>query len=363
MPRYDIVDISNNNGLIPVSTFKAMKSKGVKAIISKVSEGTYYYDTTAKTNLARAKSVGLMIHGYHFARFTTVSGAKSEAYFAVRCAKLAGVPKGNVLVCDFESYNRGWSENNATTREFARIVKAAGYRYDLYTMGSWTNSVSINNSGRAGWIANYPYNPRGMKLYASYNAWQWTSGAHFAGSSSRFDVSCAYSDFYFKGDTEITKPKHTGKYYDYNPIWIFPKYVVGAYHTVGDVSTHKNCARVYKSKQKLHVKALVKSPYNDKVTRFQLTNGLYITASQDYINNLYYMPSKHHVTRVKSAHGTAKYKKFNFDDKYKVASFRAGTLFDVAKVVRSRSGISRLQLADGTYISGNKLVNGFVKGN
>ncbi len=42
-----------------------------------------------------------------------------------------------------------------------------------------------------------------------------------AGSSSRFDVSCAYSDFYFKGDTEITKPKHTGKYYDYNPIRFF----------------------------------------------------------------------------------------------------------------------------------------------
>lgn len=362
MPRYDIVDISNNNGYISVSTFKAMKAKGVKAIISKVSEGTYYYDQTAKANLSRAKSVGLAIHGYHFARFTTVSGAKAEAYFAVKCARWAGVPKGAVLVCDFESYNRGWNENGATTRAFASIVKSAGYRYDLYTMGSWTNSVSINNSGRAGWIANYPYNPSGMKLYGSYNAWQWTSGAHFAGSSSQFDVSCAYSDFYFKGSKSSNKPKHTGEYYDYNPVWAFPKYPVGAYGKVEEVSTHKNLVKTYKAKDKLHIKALVKSPYNDKVTRFELTNGTFITASKDYINNMYFMPSKHHVTVVKSQHGTGKYSRFNFDRKYLVANFRAGTEFDVAKVVYS-GHISRLKLADGTYISGNKLVNGFVQGN
>lgn len=362
MPRYDMVDLSNNNGLVPTSAFRSMKAKGVKAVISKITEGVYYRDSCAKTNLARARSVGLQIHGYHFARFTTVGGAKSEAAFACKVAKDYGLPAGHVMVCDFESYNRGWNQNNATTKAFKQVVQSYGYRYDLYTMGSWLNSVSINNSGRAGWIANYPYDPSGKKYYGSYNSWQWTSGAHFNGSGSRFDVSCNYSDFYTKGAVAL-KPKHTGEYYDYNPIWAFPKYPVGAYRKLEECSTHKNVVKTYKAKDKLHIKALVKSPYNPKVTRFELTNGTYITASKDYINNLYFMPSEHRVTRVKSAHGTAKYKRFDFDDKYKVASFRAGTLFDVAKVVRSKSGISRLKLADGTYISGNKLVNGFVKGN
>lgn len=360
MPRYDIVDISNNNGYISTGTFRAMRSKGVKAIISKVSEGTYYYDTTAKGNLSRAKSVGLKIHGYHFARFTTVSGARAEAYFAVKCAKFAGVPKGAVLVCDFESYNRGWSQNGATTKAFAKIVKAAGYRYDLYTMGSWTNSVSINNSGRAGWIANYPYNPSGMKLYASYNAWQWTSGAHFAGSSSRFDVSMAYSDFYTKGATS-TKPKNQHEYFDWNPVWIYPRFTVAAYRTAQEVGHGKGVVKHYAAKTKLHVKSLVKSK-TSKYAVFQLTNGLYITANKAYVNNLYYTTAKKHVAEVKSVRGTNKYKTKKFDKKYLVASFHAGTLFDVAKVVKVGS-VTRLQLADGTYISGNKLINGFVKGN
>ncbi|GAX05481.1 1,4-beta-N-acetylmuramidase [Secundilactobacillus pentosiphilus] len=358
MPRYDIVDISNNNGYISTTTFRAMRCKGVKAIISKVSEDTYYYDPTAKGNLSRAKSMGLKIHGYHFARFTTVSGAKSEAYYAVKCARAARVPKGAVLVCDFESYNRGWTENGATTRAFAKIIKAAGYRYDLYTMGGWTNSVSINNSGRAGWIANYPYHPSGMKLYSSYNAWQWTSGAHFTGSSSRFDVSVAYSDFYTKGATSA-KPKNKHEYFDWNPAWIYPRFTVAAYRTKAEVGHGKGIVKYYKPYTKLHVKQLIKSK-STKYAVFQLTNGLFVTANRAWINNLYYTTSKGAVKRVKSVHGTNKYKSKKFDKKHLVASFRAGTLFDVAKVVKVGS-VTRLQLSDGTYISGNKLINNFVK--
>ena len=362
MPRYDVVDISNNNGYISTTAFHAMKSKGVKAIISKVSEGTYYYDQTAKGNLARAKSVGMVIHGYHFARFTTVAGAKNEAYWAVKCARESGVPKGHVLVCDFESNNEGWNENGATTRAFARIVRAAGYRYDLYTMGSWLNDVSVNNSGRAGWIANYPYNASGMKLYTSYNGWQWSDDSHFAGSSSHFDVSMMYSDFYFKG-ASTAKPKNKHEYFDWTPAYIYPTTTVAAYKTAQEVGHGKGVVKTYKVKSQLHVKRLVKSSkQGSKYAVFQLTNDLYVTANKAYVNNLYYTPAKKHVTTVKSVKGTNKYSTKKFDNKHLVASFRAGTEFDVAKIVNVGQ-VSRLQLADGTYISGNKLINAYVEGN
>lgn len=358
MPRYDMVDISNNNGYISVATFRAMKAKGVKAVIAKVSEGTYFQDGLAKSNLARAKSVGLVIHAYHFARFTTVYGAQAEARFAVNCAKAAGLPIGHVLVCDFESYNKGWAQNNATTKAFAKIVKAAGYRYDLYTMGSWVNSVSINNSGRAGWIANYPYSATGKRYYSDYNSWQWTSSATFLGSGSRFDVSVNWSDFYFAGGATALKPKSTGTYFDWTPKWIYPKYQVAAYKTASAVGTGKGVVKTYKPLTQLHVKRLVKSG-SSKVTRFELTNGLYITASKDYINNLYYTNAKKRVKVVKSVRGTGKYTSKKFDDKHLKQKYVAGTEFDVVKVV-TVGEVSRLLLADGTYISGNKLINKFI---
>lgn len=358
MPRYDMVDISNNNGYVPTSAFKSMKAKGVKAVISKITEGVYYKDKCAKTNLARAKSVGLQIHGYHFARFTTVAGARSEASFACNVAKEFGLPAGHVMVCDFESYNRGWNQNNATTKAFKKVVQAHGYRYDLYTMGSWLDSVSINNHGRAGWIANYPYDASGKKYYSSYNSWQWTSGAHFNGSGSRFDVSCNYSDFYTKGSVAL-RPKNLHQYFDWDPKWIYPRFTVAAYRTKAEVGHGKGVVKYYKPYTKLHVKQLIKSK-TTKYAVFQLTNGLFVTANKAWINNLYYTTTKGAVKRVKSVHGTNKYKSKKFDKKYLVASFRAGTLFDVAKVVKVGS-VTRLQLSDRTYISGNKLINNFVK--
>ncbi|MBT9670549.1 Lyzozyme M1 (1,4-beta-N-acetylmuramidase) [Secundilactobacillus kimchicus] len=357
MPRYDMVDISNNNGAISVGTYQAMKAKGVKAIIHKLSEGTYYQDAYAKANLQRAKSVGLATHGYHFARFTTVSGARSEANFAVACAKAAGLGKGSVLVLDFESNNLGWSQNNATTSAFAKIVKAAGYRYDLYTMGSWVNSVSINNDGRAGWIANYPYDATGKKYYGSYNSWQWTSGAHFAGSNSRFDVSVNYSNFYYGNKAVAKAPKNHHKYFRVNPGKIYTLYEVRAYKRLEDVGTKKNVAKIYKTGAELNVKKIVK--YGD-TTRFLLTNGYYITASKDYVHNLYH-PVGSKVEVVRSVKGTNRYRSTNFKKRGSlVDGFPAGTEFDVKRVIKAGS-VTRIELNNGLYISGNTKINAGIQ--
>lgn len=44
----------------------------------------------------------------------------------------------------------------------------------------------------------------------------------------------------------------------------------------------------------------------------------------------------------------------------KIDNFKAGTQFDVKKVVKY-GHTSRIQLGNGMYISGNKLINKFVK--
>lgn len=209
MPRYDMVDISNNNGIMTVANFLSMKKKGVKAIVQKLSEGTYYADSTAKTNIANARKAGLYVHGYHFARFTTVVGAKAEAQLAVKMAKACGLNKDSVIVNDYESNNLGWVRNGAVNQAFEDEIHRLGYpKTDIYTMGSWTDSMPINNSKRRGWIANYPYDPIGKKYYGSYNSWQWTSSATFTGCYGHFDVSVLYSNFYLGGKIANDKPSY-----------------------------------------------------------------------------------------------------------------------------------------------------------
>ena len=91
--RTDMVDTSNHNGYMTVGNFTAMRDQyGVKSVVTKISEGTYYHDYTAKNNISTAQQSGLYINGYHFARWASVGGAQAEANYAVAMAKADGLP-------------------------------------------------------------------------------------------------------------------------------------------------------------------------------------------------------------------------------------------------------------------------------
>ena len=194
--RYDMVDVSNHNGSISTSQFVNIRNQyGVKAVTTKLSEGTTYHDWTARNNIANAQAAGLFINGYHFARYYDVNSARNEAVWAVQCAKQDGLPIGAVLVSDVEaSEQRGISKAtlNAANAEFKRVVEEAGYRYDVYTMGSW---VWSKMDVYGGWIAQYPYNVS-VDKWTGNNAWQWSSTARLSGISGYLDVSQLYTDYY-----------------------------------------------------------------------------------------------------------------------------------------------------------------------
>lgn len=192
--RYDMIDVSNHNGSITTNQFVNIRNQyGVKAVTTKLSEGTTYHDWTARNNITNAQAAGLFINGYHFARYYDVNSARNEAVWAVQCAKQDGLPI--VLVADVEaSEQRGISKAtlNAANAEFKRVVEEAGYRYDIYTMGSW---VWSKMDVYGGWIAQYPYNVS-VDKWTGNNAWQWSSTARLSGISSYLDVSQLYTDYY-----------------------------------------------------------------------------------------------------------------------------------------------------------------------
>ncbi|KJW12885.1 GH25 family lysozyme [Levilactobacillus spicheri] len=353
MPRLDMVDTSNNNGTMTVANWRSMKKYGVRAMVAKLSEGTFFTDQTAKTSIRNAVTAGLHVNGYHFARFTTVAGAKAEARMAAHCAFNAGLGKDAVIVLDFEATNLGWNRNAANIKAWIAEVKRMGYpKTDVYTMGSWTNSLPLNNSGRGGWIANYPSNPTGLKFYASYRGWQWTSTKHFPGCYGGFDVSQMYSSYYY-GSSTTKKDKVKSKkeiYYQYNPGTVYARTVIKRYKD----KAFKHVVDSWASGTVFEVAKLVKY---GKITRFQLANGLYITSNGSNVNRLYYSTTGG-VKQVKSARGTHRYTDLAL---HHVKDWLpAGTVFDVASVVK-HGDTTRIKLGNGLYISGNKKINSFVK--
>ena len=202
--RTDMVDVSNHNDYMTVGNFTAMRDQyGVKSVVTKISEGTYYHDYTAKNNISTAQQSGLYINGYHFARWSSVSGARAEANYAVAMAKADGLPINAVLVADVEGEQQQRTPlniNNLAVMEFKRIVEAAGYRYDIYTGQGWRDTVVSVPKG-TGWIAHYTLDTS-WDRYTDHHAWQWTSTMKFNGSYGNFDASQLYDDFYTGGQNK-----------------------------------------------------------------------------------------------------------------------------------------------------------------
>ena len=199
-PRVDMVDVSNHNGQMTAPEFVYMRNNyGMKAVTTKISEGTTFHDYTAPGNIAAAKAAGVYINGYHFLSSTTVAGAVAEADYAVRMAKADGLPVGAVLAVDIEnSYQLSMgSRMQPVATAFENRVRAYGYRSTTYTGGY---SSSVSPAGEKAWLAQYPYVPTSaMKLYSTEHAWQWTSNQTFASSYGRFDASILYDNFFTAG--------------------------------------------------------------------------------------------------------------------------------------------------------------------
>lgn len=198
--RTDMVDVSNHNGNMTTSEYVSMRNNyGVKAITAKISEGTYYQDPYAATNIANAQAAGLYINGYFFCRYTSVESAKQEAQFAVNTAKADGLPVNAVLCADIEASQQASlsrSTNDAAIAAMKEVVEAGGYRFDTYSMSSWgDNHISWSNIK---WIANYPYNVT-TDRYTAGHAWQWTDKQQFKDSYGGFDASQLYDNYYTGG--------------------------------------------------------------------------------------------------------------------------------------------------------------------
>lgn len=201
--RTDMVDVSNHNGYMTVDNWTAMRNQyGVKAMVTKLTEGTYYQDPTASTGVSTAERSGLYVNGYYFCRYTNIEQAKAEAQYAVNYAKQIGLPVNAVVAADIESEQQrrlSTYENDLCISAMQQVIESAGYRFTVYSMASWGDKIVYWKD--LGWIAQYPYNLN-QNLYSKGHAWQFRSDQTFNGSYGKFDVSQLYDDFFTGGQNK-----------------------------------------------------------------------------------------------------------------------------------------------------------------
>lgn len=328
-----------------LSFFKTKKSQGAQFAVVKLTEGTSYLNQKAAAQVANAYKTFGAVSVYHFFHGR---GSAEAAYFLAWAKKL-GLDKSTVMVIDVEATDLPW----ATTPQvniFLKYLISHGYKNVMtYGSGSWFTSGRINRSQLVDkhiWVAAYNNYGPGVN---NANAWQFTDKWHSVDASYDFDGSLSGIA---KATTSTVAKPVKAEYFDWMPAWLYTEQKVKAYKNLDDVGSGKNVAKTYDKHAKLEVRRL-------QGHRFQLTNGTWITANKAYVNNLYYTTGGG-TKRVKSVGGTGRYSDVSLKRKYLVDKYPKGTEFDVKKVVKY-GDTTRLLLANGLYISGNKLINSFVK--
>lgn len=192
-----------------VSFFQAAKNAGVKAVIVKLTQGSAdgdaYVNPKAQAQINNARSVGLLVHGYHYARFNGNQDARNEAKWFTDHAKKFGLGPESVLALDIEDKaNAKYATSDANA--FLQAVKDAGYpKVDIYSMASWFWQGRLNAAqliAKNKWVANYDVSQPGVD---NVGTWQWTYNYKIAGTG--VDMSYDFSGFYTNADTSANEPK------------------------------------------------------------------------------------------------------------------------------------------------------------
>lgn len=140
---------------------------GAKYVFVKVSEGLDYRNPKAEAQINSAKDNGMMVSGYHYARFSANSDvAVQEGHYAVNSAAEVGLPKGSYLACDWETgsgnvTDQGNEVSANAILAFLDVIAGAGYKPLLYSgagllKGNIDTKKVLAKYPNCLWVAAYP---------------------------------------------------------------------------------------------------------------------------------------------------------------------------------------------------------------
>lgn len=165
------MEVAKRSYGVDVSSFQdadlsQLANLGAKFAVVKLSEGLDYRNPKAQAQINSAKDNGMMVSGYHYARFSANSSvAVQEGHYAVNSAVAVGLPKGSYLACDWETgsgnvTSQGYDASANAVLAFLDVIVAAGYKPLLYSGKSLlTNNINVKTItakyGTCLWVASY----------------------------------------------------------------------------------------------------------------------------------------------------------------------------------------------------------------
>ena len=195
-PQVAAVDVSSYQSSLTQANFNKMKSLGVKTVIVKLTEGTYYASSVAANQIRMAKAAGLNVAVYDYVKFNSTSAAKSEAAYMVNYLKKNNIAEDTTIIADMEDTSTYSTNVAGNLNAFWSVLSSNGYaEHVVYTYVSYKyRDQVVGTVGKAKtWIAQYPYSPMSNTNWnSSYGAWQISSQAYLPGYSGNLDVSVDY---------------------------------------------------------------------------------------------------------------------------------------------------------------------------
>lgn len=196
------IDVSSHNGVID---WKRVSKTDTKFAFIKLTEGRTHNNPRRKDNWDGAKSNGLYVGGYHFARpdtDTSLDDAVMEAKHFVQALNSLGWEKGVDLapVLDLEAgmktndeYNASWAIKFCEHVELELGVKPTVYTakwfWDSYLVSAEKESIE-KLIKYAVWWAHYTTNTQedpNLRGWKNWQIWQWTGSGTVDGISGKVD--------------------------------------------------------------------------------------------------------------------------------------------------------------------------------
>lgn len=211
MIRPNVIDISSHQE--NKCNFTSLFNQGVRGVIVKLTEGSEngskYFNNFAPTQIANARSAGMVVSTYHYFLGVSIADAQAEADWYAKKAIELGLPKSTIMVCDVEDPSLIKDRSALTTfvNAFHQRMALHGFnRLDTYASASWFKDrlITPNLITKNIWNANYPSNP----VTPDYpcGLWQFASDYRFDGHPFNLDANIDYNGFYTNGATAPSRP-------------------------------------------------------------------------------------------------------------------------------------------------------------
>jgi GH25 family lysozyme M1 (1,4-beta-N-acetylmuramidase) len=173
---------------------------GYRFAAIKATEGDYYVNPWAATDLAEAKAAGLAVTPYHFA-IPDGSSGQQQAEFAVEYSGYAPGPQTLPLMLDIEydpyvstdhtneCYGLSATKMTAWLTGFVTTARSLTGQYPIiYTTANWWDTCTGGSTAFGAdpmWVAAYGFASPPMPAgWLNWSFWQYTSGGNVPGVDS-----------------------------------------------------------------------------------------------------------------------------------------------------------------------------------